>query len=78
MAILLNYSILNLSYDFLRVYDGSSVFDSEIGALTGIQTSEIISSGSDIFLNFLSDDSENKAGFRIQYEPGIKLLFLRK
>ena len=55
-------------YDFLRVYDGDSVFATEIGVLTGLQLDPVMSSGPDIYLNFLSDQSEQTAGFRIQYE----------
>ena len=46
------------------------MFDTEIGTLTGDTASEVMSSGPDVFLNFKSDGSETKTGFRLQYEPG--------
>ena len=56
------------SYDFVNIYDGDSIFASSIGSLTGILPGEVVSSGSDIFINFVSDGSEQSLGFRIQYE----------
>ena len=52
-----------LRNDILHVYDGTSEFDTEISAFTGDIASEIMSSGPDIFLRFLSDGSETKNWF---------------
>ena len=64
------------------VYDGVDAFAPEIQQLTGnVLPSDIVSTGSDIFINLLSDDTEVKTGFNIQYEAGkncviIILLFV--
>ena len=59
------------SYDFLKVWDGLSPGDIRIGDLTGSTIpSPVVSYGNTMFLNFLSDDSERKAGFTLQYYTG--------
>ena len=60
---------MTFRYDFLRIYDGDSIFATEITSLTGIHSDPVMSSGPDMYLNFVSDYSTGEAGFRIQYEP---------
>ena len=57
----------------MYVYDGDSMFEGEIARLTGILPDEVMSTGRDIFINFLSDDSEATSGFQIQFNAGKKL-----
>ena len=53
------------------MYDGANEFGAQLGQLDGDSIpSPIESTGRDMFLNFQSDDSENKAGFQIQFEAG--------
>ena len=66
---------MKYSYDYLYVYDGPSLLDVQIASLTGILPEDIISSGPDIFLNFLSDDTETMDGFKIQYDAGKIFIF---
>ena len=66
------------SYDFLYLYDGNSPSATEIASLTGMVPDDIISSGPNIFLNFLSDDTETSFGFRIKHARGkIRLHLIR-
>ena len=59
------------SYDFLKVWDGLSPGETRISDLTGSTIpSPVASYGNTMFLNFLSDDSERKAGFKLQYYVG--------
>ena len=58
------------SYDFLNIYDGNDIFATEIASLSGILAEVVMSSGPNIFLNFLSDDTETSSGFKIQYWAG--------
>ena len=59
------------SYDFLKVWDGLSPGETKISELTGSTIpSPVASYGNTMFLNFLSDDSERKAGFKLQYYVG--------
>ena len=59
------------SYDFLKVWDGLSPGETKISELTGSTIpSPVASYGNTMFLNFLSDDSERKAGFKLQYYSG--------
>ena len=58
-------------YDFLYVYDGADEFGTQLAQLDGDSIpNPIQSTGRDMFLNFLSDDSETRAGFQIQFEAG--------
>ena len=58
-------------YDFLYVYDGANEFGTQLAQLDGDSIpNPIESTGRDMFLNFLSDDSETRAGFQIQFEAG--------
>ena len=64
---------LHFSYDYLYVFDGIDV----IAALTGVLPEVVSSTGPDIYLNFLSDDSEARPGFKIRFDAGmIRLIFM--
>ena len=62
----------HFSYDFLYVKDGATVDDEQLAGLTGnpddLTTLTTISTGSSMTLNFVSDSSEAKGGFVLQYE----------
>ena len=62
----------HFSYDFLYVKDGATVGDAPLAALTGnpenLTTLTTTSTGSSMTLNFVSDSSEAKGGFVLQYE----------
>ena len=71
------YFCLHFSYDFLKVYDGPSMFDIEIESLTGLHAETVTSTGPDLFLNFVSDSSETTVGFSCRYDAGkIRLHFM--
>ena len=46
------------------------MFANEIARLTGGFSNDVISTGRDIFITFLSDDTKTKTGFKIQFEAG--------
>ena len=46
------------------------MLDTQIASLTGILPGGVTSTGPDIFLNLVSDYSETKPGFRIEYDSG--------
>ena len=53
------------------MYDGADEFGTQLAQLDGDSIpNPIESTGRDMFLNFLSDDSETRAGFQIQFEAG--------
>ena len=55
----------------MKVYDGDSNSAYMLGSLTGdVLPSDMASTGSDIFINFVSDESMATIGFRIQYSAG--------
>ena len=59
------------SYDFLYVYDGTDVFATEIARLTGNSIpADVTSTGRDVFLNFVSDESKNRNGFKLRFDAG--------
>ena len=58
-------------YDFVYVYDGGNSFVTEIAVLTGTFTEDVTSTGTELFINFLSDDTVTAAGFRIQFDAII-------
>ena len=62
----------HFSYDFLYVKDGATLVDTQLAALSGnpddLTTLTQISTGSSMTLNFVSDSSEAKGGFVLQYE----------
>ncbi|XP_060066889.1 suppressor of tumorigenicity 14 protein homolog [Ylistrum balloti] len=55
------------SYDFLAVYDGTSSRAKLIGKFCGTQSISVVSSGTHLFLEFISDDSVSYAGFQLNY-----------
>ena len=59
------------------VYDGVDLLAPEIQKLSGNQIPpQIVSTGSDIFINLLSDASEVTTGFSVEYEAGKKLVII--
>lgn len=60
----------------MYVYDGDSTSAPEIASLTGTLPDELMSTGRDIFINFISDDSETTLGFRIQFDTSKKIFNL--
>ena len=62
------------SYDFLYVKDGATVDDTQLAALSGnpddLTILTTMSTGSSMTLHFVSDSSEAKGGFVVQYESG--------
>ena len=65
------------SYDFVKIYNGG-ILDANLipdgdlpGSFTGTKTGTTITVvGSTVTINLLSDFSENKAGFQIEYTAG--------
>jgi hypothetical protein len=56
------------SGDYVRVYDGSDVTAPLLGEYTGNQLpSNISSSGNTLLVEFVSDENEEAAGFRLEY-----------
>ena len=57
-------------YDFLKIYDGSSVSDGSIAELTGtyLNSLEYESTGRFLTLHMLSDSSVGKSGFFAEIE----------
>ena len=55
-------------YDFVFLYDGGSSFGIGIALLTGILPEAVTSTGTEIFINFISDYMVPEAGFRIQFD----------
>ena len=55
--------------DFVKVYDGGTIFGVPIGNLTGEATLPAGLSSSDqfILINFVTDSAMQKYGFRIRY-----------
>ena len=66
------YIFYSFRYDFVYVYDGGSLFDIELAVLTGIFPDDVISTGTELYINFVSDESETTAGFLIQFDAGKK------
>ena len=61
----------------MSVHDGDNQSAKEIARVTGTaqqfsRNFAITSTGRDIFINFLSDDTETASGFKIQFEAGMK------
>ena len=71
----IQYSFLFLNFrfyaDFLNIYDGNSTSDKRLRSMSGRSgnnvQSVVQSTGSGIFINFLSDWQVVANGFRIQY-----------
>ena len=68
---------LFFSYDFVKIYNGG-ILDANLipdgdlpGSFTGTKTGTTITVvGSTVTINLLSDRSEHKAGFQIEYTAG--------
>lgn len=57
----------------MKVYDGDSLSATEIASLTGNGLPEVLfSTGSDIFIKFVSDINQARSGFKIRYDVGKK------
>ena len=63
----LNQRLFIFRYDFVYVYDGSDAFGTLVGTLTGVLPTGLTSTGTDMFITFISDDSETTPGFRIEF-----------
>ena len=57
-------------YDFLRIYDGDSLFNPELASLTGTSANDVTSTGTELYINFISDGSVTTTGFQIQFDAG--------
>ena len=65
---------LYFSYDFVKVYDGDSNSAYMLGSLTGdVLPSDMVSTGSNIFINFVSDMLVKRIGFRIRYGTDLPI-----
>ena len=65
---MMNETTLDRCTDYLDIYDGSNKQGRKIEKLCGRGTSnEIISSATTLFLNFVSDSTDNEKGFKIEY-----------
>ena len=64
----------------MYIYDGDNPLATEIGTLTGLSPylpDNVISTGPDIYISFISDTTETANGFKIRYNAGKKgFLFL--
>ena len=64
---------LFFSYDFVKIYNGG-ILDANLipdGELTGTKTGTTITVvGTTVTINLLSDSSNTKAGFQIEYTAG--------
>ena len=66
-------------YDFLNIYDGDDISGTtspKIGSFTGglpTSATKPQSTGRDMYLNFLSDDSQTYEGFKLQFDAGEDL-----
>ena len=72
MLIQYNYTYLTFSEDFLTIFEGHNmVVAGEIRHLSGnsrsIVVSTMLSTGTDMFINFLSDNGGSGIGFHIHY-----------
>lgn len=56
------------SYDYLNVYDGSNTGAKLIDKFCGHQSLNILSSGQNLYLEFITDDSERLRGFELSYK----------
>ena len=53
------------------MFDGVDTSGALLGALSGHKAAGILSSGTDVFIQFRSDPISNKhKGFRIEFAPG--------
>jgi len=59
---------LEANYDYLAFYDGSSVHNTQLALLTGRYNSfDVESTASNLFIQFTTDYSVTKCGFRVGY-----------
>ena len=61
------FSNFSCDYDYLVIYDGKSKNDSLIGKFCGGDDVEVVSSGTDLYIEFVSDDSGEANGFRLKF-----------
>ena len=71
--ILINLLFILFSYDFLSVFDGKYENGElkEIASLTGESPPNVTSSGPNISIQFISDDSQVRPGFKIHFEASM-------
>ena len=56
-------------YDYLQIYDGSSSNANLVGKYCGtVQPTDVRSTGNKMFLNFHSDDRQNRRGFKLTWK----------
>ena len=71
--------IFHFRYDFVTIYDGSSTLSTPLVGLSGYNLpSRLISSGTDLFINFESDDIVTEIGFNISTSERKECLLLHK
>lgn len=61
-------ALYRCSYDYLNVYDGSNTGAKLIDKFCGHRTLNILSSGQNLYLEFITDDSERLRGFELSYK----------
>ena len=55
----------------MYIYDGDSTLADVLGSFTGFETATPVqSTGADLYINFVSDETETLSGFSLQYEIG--------
>jgi len=60
------------TYDHLEIYDGQNGRATSLGRFCGgKKPSPVISSGNTMFLQFSSDNSVQKRGFKVSHSAGI-------
>ena len=65
------FYLLFLRFDMLNIHDGDSSSANLIDQLWGANLpNDITSTGSNIFINFLSDESETYSGFKMKFLVG--------
>ncbi|XP_061196173.1 dorsal-ventral patterning tolloid-like protein 1 [Saccostrea echinata] len=55
------------SYDYLNVYDGSNTNAKLLGEFCGHRSINLVSSGQNLYLEFITDDSDVFRGFELSY-----------
>ena len=61
------FSNSSCDYDYLAIYDGKSKNDPLIGKFCGGDDVEVVSSGRDLYVEFVSDDSGEANGFKLKF-----------
>ena len=59
--------ICSCDYDFVAIYDGPSRTSKLIAKFCGRDEVQVVSSGRYLFIEFVSDDSTQFAGFKLRY-----------